>query len=74
MDRKSLGGSTDGDKAGTLRNFRKMASKYGQRQIEVLGQSLGKKDKTEDAYFDYHVDNFERQQVNAAKLQKYQFP
>ena len=59
-----------GQGAGTLKNFRKKASKYGQRQIEVLGQSLGKKDKTEDAYFDYNVDNFERQQANAAKLQK----
>ena len=58
------------EQAGTLKNFRKMASKKASRGIEQLGQSLGKKDKTEDAYFDYNVDNFERQQANAAKLQK----
>ena len=67
MEKKQPGAE---DKAGTLKTFRKMVSKHGTRQIEVLGQSLGKKDKTEDAYFDYNCDNFEHQQLNATKLQK----
>jgi len=71
MDRKPEAGKAGAeDKAATLRNFRKIASKYGTRQIEKLGQSMGKNDKTEDAYFHYNVDNFERQQASAAKMQK----
>ena len=73
MDRKSLGSSSGDDKTATLRDFRKFATKKVNREIEKMGQSFGKKDRTEDAYFDYNVDNFERQQQNAAKLQKYSF-
>ena len=70
MDRKSLSSSGD-DKTATLRNFKRMASKEVTRNIEKWGQRMGKKDQTEDAFFDFNVDNFEKQQQNAAKLQKY---
>ena len=74
MDRKPDGGKAAGDdKAATLRNFRKIASnasKYSTRSFEKVQQRIGKNDKTEDAYFHYNVDNFERQQASAAKMQK----
>ena len=71
MDRKPDGGKAAGDdKAATLRNFRRIVSKQSSRSIEKVGQRMGKYDKTEDAYFHYNVDNFERQQASAAKMQK----
>ena len=68
MERRSLGGADD--MTGTMKNYWKKASKMKTRRMEELGQSWGKKDKTEDAYFDYHVYNFEQQQASAFKLQK----
>jgi len=41
------------------------------RTKEIVLQTMGKVDKTEDGTFDFYVSNFSRQQTNATKLQKY---
>ena len=38
---------------------------------ELVLQNLGKVDKTQDELFDEFLNNFAKQQVTAAKLQKY---
>ena len=41
------------------------------RTRELVLQNLGKVDKTQDELFDEFLNNFAKQQVTAAKLQKY---
>ena len=41
------------------------------RTRELVLQNLGKVDKTQDELFDEFLSNFARQQLTAAKLQKY---
>lgn len=56
------------DKKGSI--IAKSVSKQALRAKEKILQNLGKVDKTADDVFDEHLDNFNRQQRAAARLQK----
>jgi len=58
------------DKTATATLVRGFNKRVG-RTKEIVLQSMGKVDKTEDGAFDFYVSNFSKQQSNATKLQKY---
>jgi len=58
------------DKTATATLVRGFNKRVG-RTKEIVLQSMGKVDKTEDGTFDFYVANFTKQQTNATKLQKY---
>lgn len=58
------------DKTATATLVRGFNKRVG-RTKEIVLQSMGKVDKTEDGTFDFYVSNFSKQQANATKLQKY---
>jgi len=58
------------DKTATATLVRGFNKRVG-RTKEIVLQSMGKVDRTEDGTFDFYVSNFSKQQANATKLQKY---
>jgi len=58
------------DKTATATLVRGFNKRVG-RTKEIVLQSMGKVDRTEDGTFDFYVSNFTKQQTNATKLQKY---
>jgi len=58
------------DKTATATLVRGFNKRVG-RTKEIVLQSMGKVDRTEDGTFDFYVSNFNKQQANATKLQKY---
>jgi len=58
------------DKTPTATLMRGLNKRVG-RTKEIVLQSMGKVDRTEDGTFDFYVSNFSKQQANATKLQKY---
>jgi len=57
------------DKTATATLVRGFNKRVG-RTKEIVLQSMGKVDRTEDGTFDFYVSNFSKQQANATKLQK----
>jgi len=58
------------DKTATATLVRGFNKRVG-RTREIVLQTMGRVDKTEDNTFDFYVSNFTKQQSNATKLQKY---
>ena len=65
------GGSGSGGPGSSKSTLVRGVTKKVFRTRELVLQNLGKVDKTQDELFDEFLSNFAKQQVTAAKLQKY---